>query len=143
MGGVYGADGAGNTAGTFSFTGIPDTGLATNLLATDGGAIKLFLEGGEIIGRDTDNNMVFKIAIVGAPGSEQLQTTLYEALDHGQDSNQFDSSQILALTQGNKIELQYEVTRTDGDGDSITQTATVQLADSQGSGFVFDDDVRA
>ncbi|BBD40933.1 hypothetical protein Amn_pa03870 (plasmid) [Aminobacter sp. Y103A] len=140
VGGVYGADGAGQTVGSFSFSGIPNTGLATNLSATDGGAITLFLEGGEIVGRDTQNNMVLKIAIVGAPGSEQLQTTLYEALDHGQDSNQFDSSQILKLAGDGKIELQYEVTRIDGDGDSITQTASVPLADSQGSGFVFDDD---
>jgi len=140
VGGVYGADGAGQTVGSFSFTGIPDTGLATNLSATDGGPITLFLEGGAIVGRDTDNNMVLKIAIVGAPGSEQLQTTLYEALNHGQDSNQFDSSQILKLVGDSKIELQYEVTRTDGDGDSSTQTASVPLADSQGSGFVFDDD---
>jgi VCBS repeat-containing protein len=140
VGGVYGADGQGQTVGAFSFTGIPDTGLATNLTATDGGAIKLFLVGGEIVGQDEQNNVVLKIAIVGAPGSEQLQTTLYEALNHGADGNKFDSSKILSLTEGNKIELQYEVTRTDGDGDSITQTATVPLADSQGSSFVFDDD---
>ncbi|MDR7225439.1 VCBS repeat-containing protein, partial [Aminobacter aminovorans] len=47
---------------------------------------------------------------------------------------------MLKLAGDGKIELQYEVTRTDGDGDSITQTASVPLADSQGSGFVFDDD---
>ncbi|MER9788668.1 DUF5801 repeats-in-toxin domain-containing protein, partial [Mesorhizobium sp. M0162] len=140
IGGSYGSDGPGTVTGTLSFTGIPAGGLATNLTATDGGAITLFLEGGVIVGRDTQNNQVLTIAITGAPGAEQLQTTLYEALNHGADGNKFDSELDLALTDGGQVQLQYEVTRQDGDGDTITEKATVDLIDGQGSAFSFDDD---
>ncbi|TGQ38661.1 VCBS domain-containing protein, partial [Mesorhizobium sp. M00.F.Ca.ET.216.01.1.1] len=140
VGGVYGADGPGSTTTQFAFTGIPAAGLATNLTATDGGAITLFLEGGVIVGRDTQGDQVLTIAIVGAPGSEQLQTTLYEALDHRADGNKFDSELNLSLTDGGTVQLQYEVTRTDGDGDTVTGNATVNLIDGNGSAFSFDDD---
>ena len=140
IGGSYGSDGPGTVTGTLSFTGIPAGGLATNLTATDGGAITLFLEGGVIVGRDTQLNQVLTIAITGAPGAEQLQTTLFEALNHGADGNKFDSELNLALTNGGQVQLQYEVTRQDGDGDTITEKATVDLIDGKGSAFSFDDD---
>ncbi|ESY54335.1 hypothetical protein X745_13740 [Mesorhizobium sp. LNJC374B00] len=140
VGGVYGADGPGSTTGQLAFTGIPAGGLATNLIATDGGAITLFLEGGVIVGRDTQGDQVLTIAITGAPGAEQLQTTLYEALNHGADGNKFDSELNLSLTNGGQVQLQYEVTRQDGDGDTITEKATVDLINGQGSAFSFDDD---
>ncbi|MES0136429.1 hypothetical protein NKJ88_15930, partial [Mesorhizobium sp. M0016] len=140
VGGVYGADGPGSTTAQLAFTGIPAGGLATNLIATDGGAITLFLEGGEIVGRDTQGDQVLTIAITGAPGAEQLQTTLYEALNHGADGNKFDSELNLSLTNGGQVQLQYEVTRQDGDGDTITEKATVDLINGQGSAFSFDDD---
>ncbi|MER9654703.1 VCBS domain-containing protein, partial [Mesorhizobium sp. M0152] len=140
VGGVYGADGPGTTSGQFAFTGIPAGGLATNLTATDGGAVTLFLEGGIIVGRDTQGDQVLTIAITGAPGAEQLQTTLYEALDHGADGNKFDSELNLSLTNGGQVQLQYEVTRQDGDGDTVTEKATVDLIDANGSAFSFDDD---
>ena len=60
--------------------------LATTLTATDGGAIVLELsaDGQTLTGRDTfDNSSVFTIAIVGAPGAQQLQLTQFEAIDHG------------------------------------------------------------
>ncbi|MER9496241.1 VCBS domain-containing protein, partial [Mesorhizobium sp. M0320] len=140
IGGSYGSDGPGTVTGTLSFTGIPAGGLATNLTATDGGAITLFLEGGVIVGRDTQLNQVLTIAITGAPGAEQLQTTLYEALNHGADGNKFDSELNLSLTNGGQVQLQYEVTRQDGDGDTVTEKATVDLIDGKGSAFSFDDD---
>ncbi|MER9035636.1 VCBS domain-containing protein, partial [Mesorhizobium sp. M0924] len=140
VGGVYGANGPGSTTGQLAFTGIPAGGLATNLIATDGGAITLFLEGGVIVGRDTQGDQVLTIAITGAPGAEQLQTTLYEALNHGADGNKFDSELNLSLTNGGQVQLQYEVTRQDGDGDTITEKATVDLINGQGSAFSFDDD---
>ncbi|WP_432288653.1 tandem-95 repeat protein (plasmid) [Aminobacter sp. BA135] len=140
VGGDFGSDGPGNVTSSLSFTGIPDTGLATNLSRPTAARSRCSWKAARLSAATPTTTWCSRSPSLARAGSEQLQTTLYEALDHGQDSNQFDSSQILALTQGNKIELQYEVTRTDGDGDSITQTATVQLADSQGSGFVFDDD---
>ncbi len=119
-----------------AFTGIPAGGLATNLTATDGGAVTLFLEGGVLVGRDTHGDQVLTIAITGgAPGSEQLQTTLYEALNHGADGNKFDSELNLSLTNGGQVQLQYEVTRQDGDGDTVTEKATVNLIDGNGSAF--------
>ncbi|MHB9437319.1 DUF5801 repeats-in-toxin domain-containing protein [Mesorhizobium sp. C089B] len=140
VGGSYGSDGPGTVTGNLSFTGIPAGGLATNLTATDGGAVTLFLEGGVIVGRDTHGDQVLTIAITGAPGAEQLQTTLYEALNHGADGNKFDSELNLSLTNGGQVQLQYEVTRQDGDGDTITEKATVDLINGQGSAFSFDDD---
>ena len=110
-----------------SFIGIPAGGLATNLTATNGGAITLNLVDGVIEGRDTQNDLVLTIAIVGAPGSEQIQTTLFEALNHGADDNLFDTELQLLLSGAGVVQLQYSVTRTDGDGDAITRTATIDL----------------
>jgi hypothetical protein len=107
-----------------SFVGFPaEGGLATNLSSTAGGAITLFLEGGVIVGRDADGgDPVFTIAIVG----EQLQTTLFEALEHPNNAT-FDEAVQLQLVADGAVQLQYDVTRVDADGDSITQSATVDL----------------
>ena len=124
LGGSYGADGAGTTTGVLSFVGFPaEGGLATNLSSTAGGAITLFLEGGVIVGRDADGgDPVFTIAIVG----DQLQTTLCEALEHPNNAT-FDEAVQLQLVADGAVQLQYDVTRVDADGDSITQSATVDL----------------
>jgi hypothetical protein len=142
LGGDYGADGPGTTTGNFSFVGFPgEGGLATTLSATDGGAITLYLEGEVIEGRDLDGDTVLTIAIVESPaGQYQLQTTLYEALDHGSDDNLFDSPLDLHLASDGAIQLQYEVTRVDGDGDSVTSAATVDLITDDSTFFSFDDD---
>ena len=139
VGGTVGADAPGTSTGALSFIGIPAGGLATNLSATNGGAITLFLNNGVIEGRDTTNQVVLTIAIVGAPGSVQIQTTLFEALNHGADGNLFDSEQVMSLLNGT-VQLQYSVTRTDSDGDAITRTATIDLITTGGSVFSFDDD---
>ena len=47
---------------------------------------------------------------------------------------------MLSLVSGGPVQLQYEVTRTDGDGDTVTQSATVDLIGTQGSGISFEDD---
>uniref|UniRef100_UPI001FCB1FB2 retention module-containing protein n=1 Tax=Aeromonas fluvialis TaxID=591962 RepID=UPI001FCB1FB2 len=152
LGGSYGADGAGTTTGVLSFVGFPaEGGLATNLSSTAGGAITLFLEGGVIVGRDADGgDPVFTIAIVG----EQLQTILFEALEHPNNAT-FDEALQLQLLADGAVQLQYAVTRVDADGDSITRSATVDLishttlegdGESQEGGvsttsyFSFDDD---
>jgi len=138
VGGSYGSDGGSDTS-TLSFVGIPTgiEGVATNLSATVGGAITLFLvDATTIEGRTAGGVVVFDIKIVDG----QLQTTLYQAISHS-DANQFDSTTTLELLEGSSpIQLQYTVTRTDGDGDSVTESATVNLINHGGSYFSFDDD---
>ncbi|WP_162246216.1 DUF5801 repeats-in-toxin domain-containing protein, partial [Bosea sp. Leaf344] len=139
LGGSFGADQNGTDAGTLSFVGLTvgGPGVATSLSATNGGLISLFLTAAGVIeGRDTNNDVVFSIAIVGG----QLQTTLFEAIAHGA-TTLFDDSALLTLAPGaSPIQLQYSVTRTDGDFDAITQTALVELISSQTSFISFDDD---
>ncbi|PKN39986.1 MAG: hypothetical protein CVU60_17970, partial [Deltaproteobacteria bacterium HGW-Deltaproteobacteria-18] len=113
--GDYGTDGPGTTTGSFSFVGFPtEGGLETTLSSTAGGVITLYLEGGMIVGRDANGgDPVLTIEIVESPadsGLYQLQTTLYEALDHGDDNNHFDSALNLLLADEGAVKLQYEVT---------------------------------
>jgi len=146
IGGIYGADGAGMTTGVLSFAGVPAGGLATNLLATDGGTVTLFATSSTLLeGKDMDDNTVFSIEIVDVGGGVfQLQTTLYEALDHGDDGSAsadlFDETVQLMLSDGGPVQLQFDVTRVDGDNDTISQSAQIDLITTQGSAFSFDDD---
>ena len=146
LGGDYGSDGAGTTVSSLSFVGLPaQGGLATTLSATDGGAISLEAASATLInGVDTDGDVVFSIEIVnvgtaGAP-EYQLVTTQYEALDHGADDNLFDSALNLLLEGEGSVQLEYEATRTDGDGDVVTESAEVDLITNDASFFSFDDD---
>ncbi|EHS53634.1 outer membrane adhesin like protein, partial [Rhizobium sp. PDO1-076] len=138
----FGTDGAGSVTGSFSLTSTGGNGpFATNLTATNGGAITLSFENGVLVGRDASNTLVFKIETVGTGASAQLKTTLYEAIDHGSDSNQFDATAVLRLaTQEASIGLTYTATIKDADGDSRTSSATVTLIDTSTSQFAFDDD---
>ena len=74
------------------------------------------------MGRDANGgDPVFTIKIVnvadaGDPPVYQLETTLYEALDHG-DNATFDEVVNLLLSQDGVVQLQYSVTVVDGDGD--------------------------
>ncbi|WP_442764147.1 DUF5801 repeats-in-toxin domain-containing protein, partial [Malikia spinosa] len=150
VGGAYGADGAGTTNGTLSFAGIPLSGLATTLSSTAGGAITLYLQdsslltNGVIVGRDANGgNDVFRIEIVntassGDPAVYELQTTLYEAISHG-DTTLHDES-IDLLTTAGEVNLNYRVIRTDGDGDRNNINSSIVLIDSSSSFFSFDDD---
>ena len=144
-GGSYGADGPGSTTGVFSFSGVPETGVLTNLASTAGGAITLFLEGGVLVGRDADGGdpvLTISIVNVGTPEVPiyQLQTTLFEALAHDDNDSVFDESVNLLIVEGGPVLLDYEVTRTDGDLDSVTDTESFVLASGNGSAFSFDDD---
>ncbi|MGL6006931.1 retention module-containing protein, partial [Aeromonas sobria] len=137
--GSYGADGAGSTTGSFSFVGIGEAGVATNLSATDGGAITLnAVSATELQGVDGDGDVVFSIKIVAVDGVSQLQTTQFEALSHD-NTGLFDESLSLLLSGQNSLGLQYSVTRVDGDGDSVTDSATVSLVAGERSVFSFDD----
>ncbi|HHQ4713775.1 TPA: retention module-containing protein, partial [Aeromonas veronii] len=138
--GSYGADGAGSITGSFSFVGIGEAGVATNLSATKGGAITLnAVSATELQGVDGDGDVVFSIKIVVVDGVSQLQTTQFEALSHD-DTGLFDESLSLLLSGQNSLGLQYSVTRVDGDGDSVTDSATVSLIAGERSVFSFDDD---
>ncbi|WP_260392946.1 retention module-containing protein, partial [Aeromonas jandaei] len=138
--GSYGADGAGSTTGSFSFVGVGSEGVETNLSATDGGAITLnAVSATELQGVDGDGDVVFSIKIVTVDGVAQLQTTQFEALSHG-NTGLFDESLSLLLSGQNTLGLQYSVTRVDGDGDSVTDNATISLVDGERSVFSFDDD---
>ncbi|KFL30065.1 hypothetical protein JP75_17315, partial [Devosia riboflavina] len=139
--GGYGADGAAATdplAISFSFTGIPAGGLATNLSATNGGPITLFLEGGAIVGRDAGNAIAFRLEIVGTPGAEQIETTLFKAISHG-SSERLDETAFLRVLQG-AVQLRMDVTATDFDGDSASTSATIDLANGESSVVGFEDD---
>ena len=156
VGGDVGSDGGSDT-GVLSFVGFPPptnnnpTPVATNLSATDGGAISLLLVSPTLIeGRDASGtgDLVFTIEIVtDTNGDPQLQTTLFEAIDHGEDgasgtvaSDVFDEDITLVLSQAGTIQLQYEVTREDNDGDTIIVAGQVDLISDQTSLFTFDDD---
>ncbi|MCX7129100.1 DUF5801 repeats-in-toxin domain-containing protein, partial [Aeromonas sp.] len=114
--------------------------VATNLSATDGGEITLnAVSATELQGVDGDGDVVFSIKIVAVDGVSQLQTTQFEALSHG-NTGLFDESLSLLLSGQNSLGLQYSVTRVDGDGDSVTDSATVSLVAGERSVFSFDDD---
>ncbi|QSR47297.1 retention module-containing protein [Aeromonas veronii] len=138
--GSYGADGAGSITGSFSFVGIGEAGVATNLSATKGGAITLnAVSATELQGVDGEGDVVFSIKIVEVDGVFQLQTTQFEALSHD-NTGLFDESLSLLLSGQNSLGLQYSVTRVDGDGDSVTDSVTVSLIAGERSVFSFDDD---
>ena len=58
---------------------------------------------------------------------QQMQTTLFEAINHGADGNLFDREIRLLLSGVGAVQLQFSATATDGDGDPNTQTATIDL----------------
>ncbi|WGL62920.1 retention module-containing protein [Pseudomonas sp. CW003PS] len=143
IGGAAGADGQASLSGTLSFSGVPAQGLATTLSATNGGAIRLFVDPANsqvIKGVDATGDTVFTIAIVTVDGQPQLQTTLFEAIRHPDNNQRFDEAVDLLIKHQGSLQLQYQVTRVDGDGDAVTRTAKVELAGGNSSYFSFQDD---
>ncbi|VXB90340.1 retention module-containing protein [Pseudomonas sp. 8O] len=143
VGGAAGADGEASLNGTLSFSGVPPHGLATNLSATVGGAIRLFVDPANsqvIKGVDATGDTVFTIAIVTVDGQPQLQTTLFEAIRHPHNDQRFDEAVDLLIKHQGSLQLQYQVTRVDGDGDAVTRTAKIELAGGNSSYFSFQDD---
>ncbi|WP_192982404.1 DUF5801 repeats-in-toxin domain-containing protein, partial [Pseudomonas sp. EggHat1] len=143
VGGAAGADGEASLNGTLSFSGVPPHGLATTLSATVGGAIRLFVDPANsqvIKGVDATGDTVFTIAIVTVDGQPQLQTTLFEAIRHPDNDQRFDEALDLLIKHQGSLQLQYQVTRVDGDGDAVTRTAKIELAGGNSSYFSFQDD---
>lgn len=143
IGGAAGADGEASLSGTLSFSGVPPQGLTTTLSATNGGAIRLFVDPANsqvVRGVDATGDTVFTIAIVTVDGQPQLQTTLFEAIRHPDNDQRFDEAVDLLIKHQGSLQLQYQVTRVDGDGDAVTRTAKVELAGGYSSYFSFQDD---
>lgn len=143
IGGAAGADGEASLSGTLSFSGVPPQGLATTLSATNGGAIRLFVDPANsqvVRGVDASGDTVFTIAIVTVDGQPQLQTTLFEAIRHPDNNQRFDEAVDLLIKHQGSLQLQYQVTRVDGDGDAVTRAAKVELAGGNSSYFSFQDD---
>ncbi|MGY3929263.1 hypothetical protein, partial [Aeromonas simiae] len=71
----------GSLSSSLRLVGIPSGGsLATTLSATDGGPIHLAMAGNDVVGLDSDGDVVLRLAIVDlGDGEYQLQTTQYEA----------------------------------------------------------------
>lgn len=142
VGAAAGADGQASLSGTLSFTGIPAQGLDTTLSASDGGAIRLVVDENDsqvLRGLDGSGDTVFTIAIVTVDGQPQLQTTLFEAIGHPDNDQRFDEAVDLLIKDGS-LKLQYQVTLVDGDGDSVTRSASLELAGGKSSYFSFQDD---
>ena len=75
---------------------------------------------------------VFTIEIVDVGGGVfQLQLTLNEAIEHG-DNALFDEVAQLLLSGQGAVQLQYEVTRTDGDLDVVTDSDQIDLISKRG-----------
>ncbi len=128
------------SSGTLSLQllGATDGKLVTTLTTVDGGVVSLEMSGANVVGKDTLGHSVLSISIVG----EQLQVTLLEPLNHGTDgSAAFDEVlTLLTVGSGTALQLQYTVTQTDADGDSITRSDTVNIASVDSSSLSFDDD---
>ena len=142
VGGDAGSDKEASLTGTLSFHATQGGLLATNLVATDGGAIALDVSATTITGKDANGagDTVFTIEIVDTGGGNfQLVLTQFEAIKHT-DNNLFDSVAQLLLSGDGTVQLQYEVTRTDKDGDHITLADQIDLIDDGNSYFSFDDD---
>ncbi|MEM8540505.1 MAG: hypothetical protein AAGF25_06080, partial [Pseudomonadota bacterium] len=133
-----------------------------SLVLTDATTITGF----DTTGTDGDNvpDAVFTIKIVDLGGGNfQLELMQYEAIFHENtryydDLASFDSTETsdefrvydeqelfdevaeLLLTGDDQVSLEYTVTRTDSDGDSVTDSAQIDLINGETSYFSFDDD---
>ncbi len=71
----------------------------------------------------------------------QLVVDQYMAIDHGADLNNFDSTQFLNLVgEGASLGVTLTATITDGDNDTATSSATIEIAGPQQSSIGFQDD---
>ena len=126
----FGADGAGSIAWDYSLDVVNgDSGLSS-----DGDPITLSLVGGVVEGRTSGDVLVFDISVDAATGVVTLNQ--YAELDHplpGDDSN-YDAQELVLDT--GLVNLVGEATITDGDGDTASDTETLDL----GGNVVFDDD---
>lgn len=150
LSGSDGSDGSGGALGylfEFDFTDTGDTGIATNLTTTINGApIVLFLESGDIIGRETDSSgdIALRISINDPTDpTSQIKVQQFLAYDHGgtEDPSVYDEQTTLMTALGTEqIDLKLTVTRTDFEGDTDSDSHSLPLITSTDSPFDFDDD---
>ncbi|WP_068830042.1 DUF5801 repeats-in-toxin domain-containing protein [Pseudomonas sp. BMS12] len=93
---------------TFEFS--VSNGAFSGLYATDGGAITLFNNGDDVVGKDANGDIVFRLRIDEDDGDVTLWQ--YEAINHGPDGNDHDALKELADGV-----LKVKVTVYDKDGD--------------------------
>ncbi|MES2029672.1 MAG: DUF5801 repeats-in-toxin domain-containing protein, partial [Pseudomonadota bacterium] len=153
---IAGTDGEKSTTYAYSLdlTGVGDNGgVASTLKVTDpthiygDDTIYLFrVSATEIVGHvgnDPNGPIALRITLqdAGSLSGGQLVVDQYMAIDHGQDGNNFDSSQSLNLVgEGASLGVTLTATITDGDNDTATSSATIAIADGNSSSISFQDD---
>src|SRR4029079_17566504 len=87
------------------------------------------------VGNNPNGPIAIRITLVNADSLSggQLVVEQYMAIDHGQDGNNFDSSQWLTLLGGGEqgaasLGVTLTATITDVDNDTATSSATIQIA---------------
>jgi len=136
---AMGADDDG-TAPALAYSLSIGAGLADTGLTSDGLAITLAMDGNDIVG-STTNGAIFRISVSNVQGSVgEVTLTQYAEIDHvgeGLDGNSANNDvNLLGLAAGS-IKLTASATIVDGDGDSATDSETVDI----GGAFKFEDDV--
>ncbi|MEL0630481.1 DUF5801 repeats-in-toxin domain-containing protein [Psychromonas aquatilis] len=126
----YGADGEGTTVWSYA---IAFTDIATGL--TSGGEAITLSQSGNIITGSAGGNSVFTIEVNALTGEVTLTQTA--AIDHVQEQvNQADFSDDQQGLLAELITLTGTATITDGDGDSLNDSETINI----GGQFTFTDD---
>jgi len=130
---AYGADGAGSTSDIGYVLNLAVSEGTSSGLSTDGAAIYLYKIGDVIVGSTsatepasaTDASVAFSIAV---DSDGKVTLTQYEEIDHaapGETSGPYDD-QYAVLNTG-LVNLTGTATITDGDGDSATDSETIDL----------------
>ena len=142
----YGADGAGSIGAVsydLEITATPVAGLVDSGLTSDGSAVYLYEVGGVIIGSTAttapasaaDASVVFTLAVNTANGNVTLSQM--QEIDHGAPGDTaapYDTQEAVLGTD--LVGLTATRTITDGDGDTATDSETLDL----GGNVSFDDD---
>ena len=134
----FGADGPGTISASYALVLLASEGSSSGL-SSDGATIYLYEDAGVVYGSTADNegdvdpsNTIFTLSV---NGSGQVTLTQFEEIDHslpGVGSN-YEAQE--ALLGGNLVGLQATVTITDDDGDSASDSKTLDL----GGRVAFDD----
>ena len=125
--------------------------VKTNLSSSEGGLITIEVGSQVIVGRDANGGKdVFKIEIVNegtiADPVYQLQTTLYEAIKYtvppspSNPALHDETLSLLAASGERSVNLYYQVTRTDADGDTRYNSVPNSLISASSTAIYFQDD---
>ncbi|WP_456624464.1 DUF5801 repeats-in-toxin domain-containing protein, partial [Bradyrhizobium sp. P5_C12] len=95
------------------------------------------------VGADPNGPIAIRITLdnAGSLSGGQLAVDQYMAIDHGADLNNFDSTQFLNLVgEGASLGVTLTATITDGDNDTATSSATIEIVGTEDSSISFQDD---